>query len=469
MGNNHSFMIYVITLFLIRVNEQIDRSKKIKILTNKELPIFIQDHYQAIIIFSNINANQQAPFSFIDSIASKYYDSFEFALVKSPKEEIAIYENAIHLNSIRITNSTANILNWIDETLFPNYKTIINIDDLNNLFDSNQSFCFGVDFREELEAKPKKQTIYLVSNSLLSSYNISLNPDLYIYVPQNRQIIKYNHDLDLNVSIYHYTQFNQIQTKYVGFYILDTLDNDINEQAFGVLNRLDKTPEMKNLSLVAFPSDCSEDILSLSNMGSIEPPIFCIIDMDDPKFRRWIIAGNDLLNINKIIDTFLSIGTISPSIVSESIELTNDTAKQISGSEFLDKVINNDLEVVVLFTNDKCPKFKFFKPIYESVSQQFDQSQIHFHWINISKNDIPKNVYDHVGCQTILLWPKLKKNGDPIKYNGNMTFIDLISFVKDNASRDLTVSEFDLDEVKSKLAKTINEIRFGNQTNVIKV
>jgi hypothetical protein len=64
-------------------------------------------------------------------------------------------------------------------------------------------------------------------------------------------------------------------------------------------------------------------------------------------------------------------------------------------------------------------------------------------------------------CPMFILWPRGNKTS-PVLYRGNNTFIDILSFLKNNSGRPLKVSKFNLDDQKKKLATVLKKIRFGS-------
>lgn len=135
--------------------------------------------------------------------------------------------------------------------------------------------------------------------------------------------------------------------------------------------------------------------------------------------------------------------------------------QKVVGRTFSDFVFDDYYEALVLFTSPNSTKYKFFKPIVNAVALLLNKTGIRFYYMDVSKNDVPTSVPPIKKFPTLMLWPAGHKD-EPIIYQGNNTFIDVLNFVQKHVNHKIKVPHFDLDSIKEKLAAILNKIRFGN-------
>lgn len=149
-------------------------------------------------------------------------------------------------------------------------------------------------------------------------------------------------------------------------------------------------------------------------------------------------------------------------IIDDSIkQYSHVSIQKIVGRTFSNLVFDDYYEALVLFTSPNSTKYKYFKPIVNAVAFLLNKTGIRFYYMDVSKNDVPASVPPLKKFPTLMLWPAGHKD-EPIVYQGNNTFIDVLSFVQKYASHKVKVPHFDLDSIKEKLAAILNKIRFGN-------
>lgn len=145
--------------------------------------------------------------------------------------------------------------------------------------------------------------------------------------------------------------------------------------------------------------------------------------------------------IQKWVDSFLE-GTLQPTIKSEEIPETNDGPVKVVVAKSYDQIVNDPTkDVLVEFYAPWCGHCKKLAPIYDQVGETFKNNEkIVIAKVDATANDIDPQLGIR-GFPTIKFFPSNDK-ANPIDYNGDRSFEDLVKFVKE----------------KAKIAKTKDEL-----------
>lgn len=575
-------MLFFLFLFsCIRIKEILGEIGRIQYLSGNELQNFLKSNEMSIIFYSNPDNESREELSFANAAITIYKEAISFAL-GNPKDApselcpeldqkksfcIVPYEGSNPLQYDNAPNTAPAFLNWIDLISHPKITAILSINKLNKLLNRNETCIFAVDVQEELIDTidiPKEKKIYMVSADLFLIYNLTLSQGVYLYRPNDRQILKLddNNKFDFlsskeNMMIQPYETIDtdkSRQNRLICGFTLNESDSALCEEQYKILFDLTKNLKLNDFSSLfnnfddlnkyfVFTIVKSENIETFANMTcmrSVPAPYFFIVNVTKPSRLRWVYeksdidiiddTGNNIYNYSYIIELLYRIylGQEDPYIVSEfdlnevsqnedikneknesesSDQITeqnienkknnnkqssktnkrrrpdNDENQQIDEETIIDKNIEkysklsiqkvvgktfNELvfddyyETIVLFTSPNSTKYKFFKPIVNAVAYLLNKTGFRFFYMDVSKNDVPESVPPLKKFPTLILWPAGHKD-EPIIYDGNNTFIDVLNFVHKYAGHKIKLPRYDLDSVKEKLAAILNKIRFGDK------
>ncbi|CCI42835.1 unnamed protein product [Albugo candida] len=139
------------------------------------------------------------------------------------------------------------------------------------------------------------------------------------------------------------------------------------------------------------------------------------------------IDSNLVDELIKFVQTFRS-GKLTPSLKSsEPVDDSDEKLKQIVGSQFQERVMKSDKDILLIFIAPWCSYCKALSSIYTHLAEKYSGVDS----IMIAKMDAIKNDVDHpevnvVAYPTIMFFPAGDKN-HPVKYEGHR---DVKSFVK---------------------------------------
>ena len=111
------------------------------------------------------------------------------------------------------------------------------------------------------------------------------------------------------------------------------------------------------------------------------------------------------------------------------------------GKTYEKEVINNNKDVVVLFYSPLCYRCKALLPKYELVAEKLKPKNPN---LILAKIDGIENEVETIDDNTfpkIRFYPGNKKNKSPIEYNGDNSVLDIIKFIKNNASNPIIIDE----------------------------
>ena len=134
----------------------------------------------------------------------------------------------------------------------------------------------------------------------------------------------------------------------------------------------------------------------------------------------------------------------------EPIKNNGDIFKLV-GNTFQNEVINNDKDVMVLFSSSSCPHCKKFYPTYESIAKKLKKMNPK---LLLSVIDTKENEIESVKIEvipSIKFYPGNKKDKPPIDYDGDGSSEDIIKFIKNNVATPIILDDEKKDEHKDKI------------------
>lgn len=564
-------MLFFLFVFLcIRIKEVLGETGLLQYVSGPELHNFLKSNQMSIIFYSKPDNKSREELSFANAAITIYKEVISFAL-GDPKDAplnvcsqinqnnafcIVPYEGLEPVQYDPAPTTAPSFLNWIDLISHPKISAIFSINKLNRLINGNESCIFAVDVQEDFFDSidiPKDKNIYMVSADLFSFYNLTLDQGIYVYRPNDRQILKlddnnkfnsFTSDENMKIKFYQSIEKDEsLQNRLICGFTLNEDDPILCENQYKILSSLSKNEKLNENSSFNILDDLnkyfiftvvrSEDIESFANMTcmrSVSVPYFFVLNVSNPSRLRWVVDkydkkafinsegqiynysylvellkriylnqedsyivsefdSNEVSQFEHIINNEENNDQISEqNINTENIntnkessynnveveedeeQMIDDSIKEHSqvsiqkvvGKTFSDFVFDDYYEALVLFTSPNSTKYKFFKPIVNAVALLLNKTGIRFYYMDVSKNDVPASVPPLKKFPTLILWPAGHKD-EPIIYQGNNTFIDVLSFVKNHINHQIKVPHFDLDSIKEKLAAILNKIRFGNQ------
>ena len=178
----------------------------------------------------------------------------------------------------------------------------------------------------------------------------------------------------------------------------------------------------------------SEKLIKIIGLRENNLPSVIIIDPRN-EFKKYKLDGNiDDQNILKFIKNWEN-GKLKPFLKSEiEPRKNNGVVFKLVGNTFKKEVINNDKDVMVLFSSNTCSHCKTFYPKYEELAKKLKKMNPK---LILSIIDGKENEIEFVNIEvfpSIKFYPGNKKDKPPIDYDGDGSLDDMIKFIKNNAA-----------------------------------
>ena len=178
----------------------------------------------------------------------------------------------------------------------------------------------------------------------------------------------------------------------------------------------------------------SEKLIKIIGLRENNLPSVIIIDPRN-EFKKYKLEGNiDEQNILKFIKNWEN-GKLKPFLKSEiEPRKNNGVVFKLVGDTFKKEVINNDKDVMVLFSSNTCSHCKTFYPKYEELAKKLKKMNPK---LILSIIDGKENEIEFVNIEvfpSIKFYPGNKKDKPPIDYDGDGSLDDMIKFIKNNAA-----------------------------------
>jgi len=144
-------------------------------------------------------------------------------------------------------------------------------------------------------------------------------------------------------------------------------------------------------------------------------------------------------------------GTLEPTIRSEDIPESNDGPVKIVVAKNYDQIVKDESkDVFVEFYAPWCGHCKKLAPIFDELGAALkDVDTVVIAKIDATANDVDASLGIR-GFPTIKFFPANNKNA-PIDYEGDRTMEDMLSFIKQNASKQFQAPEVKSSEPKDEL------------------
>jgi len=144
-------------------------------------------------------------------------------------------------------------------------------------------------------------------------------------------------------------------------------------------------------------------------------------------------------------------GTLEPTIRSEDIPESNDGPVKIVVAKNYDQIVKDEnKDVFVEFYAPWCGHCKKLAPIFDELGAALkDVDTVVIAKIDATANDVDSSLGIR-GFPTIKFFPANNKNA-PIDYEGDRTMEDMLSFIKQNASKQFQAPEVKSSEPKDEL------------------
>ena len=178
------------------------------------------------------------------------------------------------------------------------------------------------------------------------------------------------------------------------------------------------------------------------NIKENDLPAIRIVDTRGKYIKKYKMLGNlNENNILKFIEDWENKKLKSYVKTGEEPKENNGDVFEVVGKTYEKEVINNNKDVVVLFYSPLCYRCKALLPKYELVAEKLKPKNPN---LILAKIDGIENEVETIDDNTfpkIRFYPGNKKNKSPIEYNGDNSVLDIIKFIKNNASNPIIIDE----------------------------
>ena len=132
----------------------------------------------------------------------------------------------------------------------------------------------------------------------------------------------------------------------------------------------------------------------------------------------------------------------------------DNNINEIVGSNFKDKVINNDDDVLVLFYTPNCLHCKVLFPKYEIIAKNIKEknNKIIFFKINMAENEVENEEILSFPCIKLYPGNNNVKKEKGIEYLGDRSIEDMIKFIKNNVGNKIMIKEEPKEAKNDKIA-----------------
>ncbi|OAD67382.1 hypothetical protein PHYBLDRAFT_19447 [Phycomyces blakesleeanus NRRL 1555(-)] len=195
-----------------------------------------------------------------------------------------------------------------------------------------------------------------------------------------------------------------------------------------------------------------------ANLGLKENwPAFAIQHLDTgAKFPLDQDLSITTESIENFLDNYIE-GKIKPTLKSEEVPAVNDgPVKVVVGTEFKDIVLDKSKDVFLEVYAPWCGHCKKLTPIWETlgdlIKAQDASNSVVIAKMDGTENDLPEDAGFTVSGFPTLKFFKAETN-EIIDYNGDRTLEDLVQFVNENGSKNLSIKTDDVKEEKKTEAE----------------
>ena len=269
-------MLFFLFVFLcIRIKEVLGETGLLQYVSGPELHNFLKSNQMSIIFYSKPDNKSREELSFANAAITIYKEVISFAL-GDPKDAplnicsqinqnnafcIVPYEGLEPVQYDPAPTTAPSFLNWIDLISHPKISAIFSINKLNRLINGNESCIFAVDVQEDFFDsidRTKDKNIYMVSADLFSFYNLTLDQGIYVYRPNDRQILKlddnnkfnsFTSDENMKIKFYQSIEKDEsLQNRLICGFTLNEDDPILCENQYKILSSLSKNEKLNENS-----------------------------------------------------------------------------------------------------------------------------------------------------------------------------------------------------------------------------
>ncbi|WOL03583.1 protein disulfide-isomerase [Canna indica] len=198
----------------------------------------------------------------------------------------------------------------------------------------------------------------------------------------------------------------------------------------------------KNIIFMMGSLDASENVLEYYSLKKEQAPLIILQD-EAKKYLKSNVRSEQIATWLKDYTD----GNLKPYIKSEPIpEVNDEPVKVVVANNVQEVVFNSGKNVLLEFYAPWCGHCKKLAPILDEVAVSFaEDAEVIIAKMDATTNDIPAE-FDVKGYPTLYFY---SANGKIVRYDGDRTAEDIISFVKSN--RDAIISPESGAEVKDEL------------------
>jgi hypothetical protein len=183
----------------LRLRHLLGETAYLQFLSGAPLADFIVTARKCVVIYAQADHHTRQSLEYTNPTISLYREYVDFAMgdpESAPKNvcrQFPCFVDSTHGRVISIGqpgNTTGRFLNWVDEVAHPRLRPVVSVSRLNQILNVNSSVLFGVDLQEPPKRIPEERTLYLVASDLFRIFNLSLERGLYVYRPNDCEIIR---------------------------------------------------------------------------------------------------------------------------------------------------------------------------------------------------------------------------------------------------------------------------------------
>lgn len=412
----------------------------------------------------------------------KYKDQVQFLLTSPDQVPSSFYTTNPSIIPFEFTKplkidspplDSASFSYWVERIIDPTHYNIALPIQLIKILDGSIPALFEIN-KCDTETKKVENglTIFKTTSSLFQKFNIKVNTGLYVYRPQDRQLIPYNGSFALQSfsRLTHFSLIDPNSTKIILAFVVDEWGNKTTKQ-YELLENLSYIYgcDKYYYTLVDIPK--AQKLFKGTAIHEIKKPIFIMCDISSSFPRKWIYNSTEDSNfetLKEFVSEVIS-NKKTPTIISEPVpdynSSNNSVIQRIVNSNFADFVYDDTWETVVMFEQDGNMKCKLFLQLYKAIAKILGSKYTRFYIFDVTKNDIPPEVPEVTYYPMVMMWPAGMKD-QPKVFSGEYNFQGIMKFIKECASHKLSVAKFDTNQILQSINEKVNKLKKKEPTEV---
>jgi protein disulfide-isomerase A1 len=355
--------------------------------------------------------------------------------------------------------NASTFLLWVEMVINPSQYNILDRDQLEELLDTGDPLLFAVDADQLPEEPPV--TLHIASADLLHTLGFVLNPGFYVWRPQEQLFVEYNGSFVAQAAspITYWTKLSLGMKGWVMGYLVDAITDD----EVAILKNLSQRFDTEYCySFVNFRSSRAQFLIERWRLKGIKFPTFGLAHLESMRFDHWLVMDPSVVHSFEYLVGFVqkvAAGEVAPTVLSESIPTDEDDqgVQKIVGANFLERVYNDSMDCLVLFTKEDTLKSTVYRVVLSAAAALFNETFVTFYWIDVRTNDLPAHLPEMSTYPTLMLWPAGQKD-QPIVYHGGLTLPELLAFISRAARHSREVSAMMIEEAKDRVSEKLNAL-----------